>query len=155
MEIKDRTVSLRRCEDYSTGRVKEAVKAVIDDLGGIDRFVRPGMRVLLKPNLLHAADPEKSVSTHPEVVCAVASLLIEHGCKVVIADSPGSGSIYSGAVLRRTYTACGMDSAAARSGAELNFDTTYRELPAPNGVKVKRFLVIAPVLDADAVIVDL
>jgi ferredoxin len=45
-----------------------------------------------------------------------------------------------------------MDRAAERAGAKLNFDTSSRDTPNPEGKLVKRFEVITPVLEADAVV---
>ncbi|NLE99690.1 MAG: DUF362 domain-containing protein [Anaerolineales bacterium] len=61
-------------------------------LGGLERFVRPGMRVLLKPNMLTAAPPERAVTTHPALIETVARLVREVGGVVSIGDSPG-GSV--------------------------------------------------------------
>ena len=46
---------------------------------GVARDLRPGMHVLLKPNLLAARDPALAVTTHPEVLAAVARWLRAHG----------------------------------------------------------------------------
>jgi uncharacterized protein (DUF362 family) len=82
-------VSLVRCPDYDTARVCEAVKRSVDLIGGMGSLVKPGMKVLLKPNLLSARLPEEGVDTHPEVVRAVARLVKEAGGEPSIGDSPG------------------------------------------------------------------
>ena len=41
-------------------------------IGGIEKFVSPGQKVLLKPNLLGTFEPDKAVTTHPELVKAIA-----------------------------------------------------------------------------------
>ncbi|MDO8536106.1 MAG: DUF362 domain-containing protein [Candidatus Omnitrophota bacterium] len=82
-------VSLVRCEDYNKDKVSDAVKKCVDLLGGINNFVKPGMKVLLKPNLLSARTPEDAVDTHPEVVRAVVRLVKSAGAVPCIGDSPG------------------------------------------------------------------
>jgi len=82
-------VSLVRCADYDLDHVCDAVGKAIDLLGGIEKFVRPGMKVLLKPNLLTARAPEDAVTTHPEVVRAVGRLVQKAGGTVWVGDSPG------------------------------------------------------------------
>ncbi len=57
------TVSLVRCDTYETGTLEAAVRKTVDLTGGISRFVKPGDRVLIKPNLLSAKAPEKPVTT--------------------------------------------------------------------------------------------
>lgn len=148
----DGPVALTRCDDYDRQRVLEAIQASIELLGGLDRFIAPGQRVLLKPNLLQAAPPEKCVTPHPSVVYAVGKLLKEHGCTVILADSPGAGLAYSEGALRKVYAATGLDKVAEELGMELNFDTTYQEVPNPGGRKVKRFMVISPALNVDAIV---
>jgi len=60
-------VSIVACDTYTPAAVRRAVTGVLAPLGGIGRFVRPGMQVLLKPNLLAAADLERAITTHPPV----------------------------------------------------------------------------------------
>jgi uncharacterized protein (DUF362 family) len=55
-------------------------------------FVKPGDRVLLKPNLLTGARPGKECTTRPEVVYWVAKLVQEAGGKPFLGDSPAFGS---------------------------------------------------------------
>lgn len=82
-------VALYRCDDYDIDNVHNAVKRSIDLLGGIERFVKPGMKVLLKPNLLTTAAAEDAVVTHPEVVRAVGRLVQGAGAVVWVGDAPG------------------------------------------------------------------
>ena len=62
-------VSLQSCSGYT--QVDAVLSALLAPLGGLGAFVRPGQRVLLKPNLLMDATPEQAVTTHPEIVRAV------------------------------------------------------------------------------------
>ncbi|MDD4567307.1 MAG: DUF362 domain-containing protein, partial [Methanoculleus chikugoensis] len=111
-DSRDATVAVARCDDYVPEKVDAAVRRAVELVGGIGRFVAPGERVLLKPNLLQGQEPERCVTTHPAVVAAVARLLVEHGCRVVIGDSPGAGIVYSEANLRRAYSRSGFAAAA-------------------------------------------
>lgn len=83
-------VSLQKCAGYSPGAVQTAIAAALEPLGGIGAFVKRGETVLLKPNMLAPATPEQAVTTHPEVVRAVAQLVIGAGAKPFIADSPAA-----------------------------------------------------------------
>ncbi|WP_305066751.1 hypothetical protein [Methanoculleus sp.] len=77
----EKRVAIVRCDDYRRERVSAAVRSAVDLIGGIDRFVAPGDTVLLKPkpNLLQGSEPDACVTTHPEVVYAVADLIGEQG----------------------------------------------------------------------------
>ncbi|MBI5252207.1 MAG: DUF362 domain-containing protein [Desulfomonile tiedjei] len=86
-------VSIRKCENYDSLPLGSAMESVLADLGGIAAFVRPGDKVLLKPNLLKAAGPSEAVVTHPALVEAVASMVIDAGGSVFIGDSPPLGNL--------------------------------------------------------------
>ena len=102
-------------ESYNYESLLTALHALLDPLGGIKKYVKPGMTVLLKPNLLSARIPEKAVTTHPALVRVVAEICVGLGAKVLIGDSPGG--IEKG--LRRVWNNTGMTEAAKLSGAEL------------------------------------
>ena len=51
-----------------------------------------GTRVLIKPNFLAPAVPEKALTTHPLLVGAIAAFALEKGARVQISDSPAMGS---------------------------------------------------------------
>jgi uncharacterized protein (DUF362 family)/Pyruvate/2-oxoacid:ferredoxin oxidoreductase delta subunit len=86
----DRTkVALARCDRYGAG-VQDAMEQVLSPLGGLGAFVNPGQTVLIKPNLLTAREPEKAVTTHPEVVRALIRLLKKQQAKPLVADSPSN-----------------------------------------------------------------
>ena len=89
------TLSIRLCDEYEPEKVERAVRSSIEDLGGIDKFVRKGVKVLVKPNLLMAKDVQKAVTTHPEIVRAVLATLADAGAETVLADSPALGAARS------------------------------------------------------------
>ena len=150
---RDTTVAVARCDDYTPEKVDAAVRRAIDLVGGIGRFVAPGESVLLKPNLLQGQEPEKCVTTHPAVVAAVARLLTEHGCRVVIGDSPGAGIVYSEANLRRAYSRSGFAAVAGETGTTLNYNIGSQVVAFPEGEVMKQFSIITPAVEADAIVV--
>jgi len=54
-----------------------------------------GKKVLLKPNMLLAADPSRAVSTHPEVLRAEIRAFVQRGAIVSVGESP---AVHSGLV---------------------------------------------------------
>ncbi len=69
------------------------VRKVIEALGGIEKFVKPGDRVFLKPNSISPMGPEYAVNTNPDVVAEVARLCKKAGASKILAlahDDPGS-----------------------------------------------------------------
>ena len=93
-------VSIVKCPDYNFKNLDLAVRQAVDLLGGMSSFVKPGQRVLLKPNLLSARTPDEGVDTHPELLRAVIRLVKECKGIIVVGDSPGgfgfhlSGEVY-------------------------------------------------------------
>lgn len=72
------TVSIVRGDD-----VERQVREAVNLLGGMERFVRPGARVLVKPNMTGPASYEKGVTTNPAVVDALARMALEAGAGAV------------------------------------------------------------------------
>lgn len=138
------TVSVIGCQTYELGCVRQAVIAALSPLGGIGRFVRPGMQVLLKPNLLRGAGPERAVTTHPAMMQAVASLVREAGGNVLIGDSPGGLMQDNPVVMRESGAAL----VAEREGACLvPFDqAVWRRL------RDQDYHLAPPALEADLMI---
>ncbi len=75
--------------DYDPSAVKAAVQAMLDRIG-VPR-IAAGARVLIKPNFLAPARPERAMTTHPLVLRAAADYMLARGARVLIADSPGMG----------------------------------------------------------------
>lgn len=84
----DKTVALVRCHDYDPERVARAIAGQFERLGGIERFVKPGDTVLIKPNLIAPRSHRQCpAQTHPEVILAVARLLKDFGARPFVGDS--------------------------------------------------------------------
>jgi len=82
-------VILQRCRDYDPAGVAGAVRRQFDLLGGLERFVKPGDSVLLKPNFIAPRSPKRApAQTHPTVIVEVARLLKDYGARPFVADSP-------------------------------------------------------------------
>lgn len=145
-------VYIGRCRTYDHEEVSYAVRQAVAALGGVERFVQPGQRVLLKPNLLLFKPPETAVNTHPALVRAVAGLVREAGALPIIADSPGGGTGYNPAGLRSLYRISGMTEVAEATGAELNLDCDALEVPFPEGGLVKMLDVMRAATTVDAII---
>ncbi|MBM3307647.1 MAG: DUF362 domain-containing protein [Candidatus Eisenbacteria bacterium] len=139
-------VAVVRCADYDPERVGRAVAEAVELLGGMSRFVRPGERVLLKPNLLSAKAPERAITTHPEIVGAVAALVRAAGGVPSIGDSPG-GAIRG---VERVWRNTGMLELSERMGVPLVcFEASgSREVRGA----LRSYMIARPALEADAVL---
>jgi uncharacterized protein (DUF362 family) len=85
-------VSLLSAHSYGVASLRPALETLLAPLGGIATFVKPGDRVLLKPNLLTGSRPGQECITRPEVVACVASMVKDADGNPFIGDSPAFGS---------------------------------------------------------------
>jgi len=80
------------CTEYNAEKIAATLRTGLATLG-LEEAVKSGDRVLLKPNLIMAKAPRLAVTTHPEVVRAVAMVLSDCGVRLYLGDSPGFGSL--------------------------------------------------------------
>lgn len=57
-----------RVDTYDAAAVTQGVADIITGLGGAGKFISPGEKVLIKPNMLEGLEPAKAVTTHPWIV---------------------------------------------------------------------------------------
>ena len=76
-------VSIVPCGSYDMGEVRAALSAALAPLGGLD-WVRPGMKIAVKVNLISAMRPDAAATVHPALLTALTELLQERGASVVL-----------------------------------------------------------------------
>jgi len=140
------TISLVRCDTYESKAVESAVRRVVDLLGGISCFVKPGDRVLLKPNMLSAHSPERRITTDPEVVSAVVRLVLEAGGRPFIGDSPALDPF------RRVASKTGMARIAEQFGIECIELTEPTTVLLPESAVFRQLEIASQAVKADVVI---
>ena len=137
-------VTIESVDNYERGAVKAAIIRLLAPHGGVEAFVSPGDRVLLKPNMLSAKPPEAAVTTHPEVLMAVIELVQGAGGVALVGDSPGIGGIV------RVAEKSGMLAVIKATGAEL---AEFAEPVEVAGAGTfKRIAVARAYLEADKII---
>lgn len=115
----DGIVSLQRLSDYHPTQIETTLEKLLAPLGGLQAFIKPGQKILIKPNMLAGKAPEKAVTTHPEIVRAVIRMAQTAGGVVSVGDSPGIGSAES--VARK----CGILDVIEETGAHFaGFETS-------------------------------
>ncbi len=136
------------CEEYTLQTCAEALRQVLEPIGGLD-WVKPGMRIAIKANLVSHMKPEKAGTTHPALLCALCQMLSARGAQAVIGDSPGG--LYTAAYVSGVYRATGLLE-AEKFGATLNRDFSQATAENPEGMVCKRFQYTAYLNQADAII---
>ncbi len=147
----DRRVALVECATYEPERVEAAIRRAMDLLGGMEWFVKPGQRVVVKPNLVMPSHPDRAVVTHPAVGRAVIKLAQEAGGQVAIGENPGvSPTAWLG--WQRTFQRSGWSAVAEETGAELITTVTPQQRSHPGGKLIHLVDTCDFVTEADVII---
>jgi len=76
-----------RLDDYDEERLTGVFASRQEFLlGGL----APGDTVLVKPNILQEAEPERALATNPHFIHAFVRFLLGHGLRVIVGDIPGN-----------------------------------------------------------------
>src|SRR4030066_461605 len=81
---------LVRKASYNYDQLKPVFFEIIEMLAG--EKIKPGNRVLIKPNMLSAAAPQDAILTHPLIIKAAVEYVLEKGARPQVSDSPAIGS---------------------------------------------------------------
>ena len=141
-------VWLAQCPDYGQS-LEEKIEKAFDALQVWDK-IRPGMRVVLKPNLVMSSKPEQAIITHPAFTAAVGKCVQKAGGRVVIAESPGGP--YTPAAMKAMFRATGYRDMAEACGFTLYTDCKSREVTLPQAKRCRELSVVEPFLDRDYLI---
>jgi uncharacterized protein (DUF362 family) len=126
------------------------VNRAIDLLGGIHRFVKPGERVLIKPNVAFTSAPSAGATTDPELVAELVRLCYKNGQarEVLVADNPINDP-------ESCFTYSGIARACAAAGAKLIVPRTshFRPTTLKDGKLIRDWpLFYEPMAKVDKVI---
>jgi uncharacterized protein (DUF362 family) len=140
-----RTMSVVRGAD----RVQTVDKA-IELLGGIERFVKPGETVVIKPNIAFASPPMLGATARPELVAEVVRLCLARGRakKVLVTDNPINDPT-------SCFMLSGIGKAVSAAGAEvvLPKENLFRHTTLRGGELIKDWPVFyGPFAKADKLI---
>jgi uncharacterized protein (DUF362 family) len=128
----------------------ELTRRAIAALGGIERFVKPGANVIVKPNICNAYHgPEYASTTNPDVVAAIVALCLTAGAKRVrVMDFPFGGSAQA------SYETSGIAAAVKAAGGEMETMNRlkFNKTAIPQGKILKSSNIYGDLLDADTVI---
>lgn len=141
-------VAVVRCKTYDVEAVKPALEEAVNAVNGLD-FVKSGMKIIIKPNLVSFKKPDAAATTHPALLEALVEMLLARGADVTIGDSPGGP--HSLPLLNRVYAATGMDR-LEKLGAKLNRNMNEKTVDFPEGKVLKNFTYTEYLDEADAII---
>jgi len=140
-------VSIIKCANYD----QLNLEPLLAPLGGIQAFVKPGQKVLIKPNALLGKTPDHAVTTHPALIAAVIREVKKAGGIALVGDSPGNAH----SNVQQTMEQTGIKQAVKEAGGILIYfqQEGVVEVKSPSGNKRLPTLMIArPALEADVII---
>jgi uncharacterized protein (DUF362 family) len=125
-------------------------RAALAALGGIERFVKPGQQVIIKPNIcVDYHPPEFAVTTNPIVVGTLVTLCLGAGAKSVrVMDTPLGGTAQS------AYAISGIADAVKAAGGEMEIMSSFKfvKTPIPQGKDITTWGIYQDALDVDVLI---
>jgi uncharacterized protein (DUF362 family) len=120
-------------------RIKTVDKA-IELLGGIERFVKPGDVVIIKPNVAFATPALLGATTNPDTIVALIRLCYDKGKakKVIVMDNPINDPA-------SCFEISGISRAVAAAGAEvvLPKDNLFSNMTLQGGSLIKDWPVLS------------
>ncbi len=127
-----------------------AVRAAVSLMGGMEKFVKKGSRVVIKPNMSFPVGPERASNTHPLVVQTLAAMCREAGAsRVLVLDNPLAPA-------ERCLEMSGIETACRSvDDGMVHMITTpamFAEKEIPGARKLKKTDVMKDVLSADVLI---
>ena len=152
-------ISLYKCDSYDYEEVSAALTKALADIDGLS-FIKPGMTVGIKANLVTAMAPEKAGTTHPQLIKKLCHIITDLGANVVIGDSPGG--LYTPVFVKSIYRGCGLtamleelekelQAKGSKQTVSLNEDFSIKD-GTFDGVSLKSFIYTGWLDNVDAII---
>ncbi|MBM3713600.1 MAG: DUF362 domain-containing protein [Actinobacteria bacterium] len=148
-------VAVVRCDSYNKQELIQKIESCVSLIGGFKKYIRPGQRILLKPNLLSASRPELAVTTHPVFIESIIDIIKKNvfsDVEIIIADSPGAATPHTIDNLRKVYKECGIEYISKIKGVKLSMESEFSLISFKEGKVLKHLEIIKPAVDADVII---
>ncbi|MFA7074016.1 MAG: DUF362 domain-containing protein [Endomicrobiaceae bacterium] len=100
--------------------IETMAKKIINELGGIEKFVKKGDTVVIKPNIGWNREPEYAANTNPILVAAVVKLCLKAGAKKVkVFDNTCNEE-------KMCYKNSGIEKAVKEAGGDIFFPDRWK-----------------------------
>ena len=124
------------------------VRKAIDVLGGIEKFVKQGNVVVVKPNIGWDRAPEQAATTNPEVVAEIVKLCKKAGAKKVMVFDRTCNQA------KRCYARSQIEKMAKAAGADVShiYKQKFQKIQIPDGKELKSWEIYRDAIKADVLI---
>lgn len=128
------------------GEPAEMFRKAIAAMGGMNRFVKKGYKVTVKPNIGWDKTPGLAGNTNPALVAEIVKECYRAGAKEVIVFDHTCDE------WQKCYQNSGIEAAAKAAGAKMmpgNEESYYREISLPRAKNLKKTKVHTAILDCN------
>ncbi len=119
----------------------------ITALGGMEKYVKKGQKVVVKPNIGWDKTPELAANTNPILVTEIVKQALAAGASEVVVFDQTCDKPWT-----KPYKNSGIEDAARDAGAKVvpgDLEEYYREVALPNGKKLKSTKIHQAIIDCD------
>ncbi|MDY6970793.1 MAG: DUF362 domain-containing protein [Thermodesulfobacteriota bacterium] len=132
------------------GSAAAATRAAVELLGGMKEFVKPGNRVIIKPNMSFPTPPERASNTHPDVVRELATMCKEaQASKTLVLDNTLSAKELC---LETSGIRQACEAIDSKMVFALSDDSLYRTTEIPRYRSMRETEIMKEVLKSDVLI---
>ncbi len=131
------------------GEPANMLDLALEAMGGISRFVKPGQKVVVKPNIGWDAIPERAANTNPQLINRIVQLCMEAGAKEVFVFDNTCDK------WDKCYTNSGIEKAVKDAGGKMapgHTESYYQNVEIPEGKRLKSSQVHELILESDVFI---
>ncbi|MFP4065119.1 MAG: DUF362 domain-containing protein [Bacteroidales bacterium] len=131
------------------GEPAEMYRRAMEEMGGMEQFVKPGQTVALKPNASWDVPAERAANTNPDLVAAIVEDCLRAGASRVYAFDHTCDE------WERSYSNSGVEDAVKRAGGEMlhaNLERSYMEVDIPGGQRLTKAKVHERLIESDVFI---
>jgi uncharacterized protein (DUF362 family) len=128
------------------GEPAQLLERALKEMGGIEKYVKKGQSVVIKPNIGWDKKPDFAANTNPELVETLIKQCFKAGAKSVTVFDHTCDN------WQKCYENSGIKKAAEAAGATVlpgNDEIYYKEVKIPRGIKLKSTKIHQALLDAD------
>ena len=128
------------------GEPEVMFRRAITELGGMDRFVKKGQKVVIKPNIGWDKTPEMGANTHPMLIKEMVKQALDAGAAEVIVFDHTCDD------WRNAYKNSGIEDAVNEVGGKMvpaDQEAYYREVTLSEAKKLTKTKIHTAILDCD------
>ncbi|MCF8359384.1 MAG: DUF362 domain-containing protein [Prolixibacteraceae bacterium] len=128
------------------GNPNEMFQRGMAEMGGMSKFIKPGNKVTVKPNIGWDRTPELAGDTNPDLVKEIVKQCFDVGAsEVIVFDNTCDD-------WQKCYKNSGIENAAKEAGAKVmpaHQESYYRNVSIPKGKILKEAKIHEAILDSD------